>query len=400
MRDRGLPVWLVCHERVRDELTKLFPGERRIKYIRDTVLHKLMYRLSQIIPADLAYVTTGFVSRVAVQFSLRRLVLKLVREQQINLVHQPMPVSPREPSLIFGFGVPVVIGPMNGGMNFPPAFANRRSLFQRTAIQVARWSSAAMNWIMPGKRRAALLLVANRRTRAVLPPGACDQVIEMVENGVDLRLWRQSSGALDTTGVDRATTFVFIGRLVDWKSVDLLLFAFSRAAKRAPIQLIVVGDGPERSSLEALARSLGILAVDAPTVGGVFFQGWLSQNECAAVLQRADSLVHPSLKECGGAVVLEAMATAKPVIATAWGAQPTIWMAPVAYWFHQTLVTRSLMDLPRRWCSWRSPPLSAGRWASSVEPKAVRLYDWEVKVKSNPARVRGSAGCPQRTAHQ
>ena len=51
----------------------------------------------------------------------------------------------------------------------------------------------------------------------------------------------------------------------------------------------------------------------------VKFSGWLSQDQCALRLEEADALVLPSLFECGGAVVLEAMAMALPVIATAWG---------------------------------------------------------------------------------
>ena len=51
----------------------------------------------------------------------------------------------------------------------------------------------------------------------------------------------------------------------------------------------------------------------------VDFSGWLSQEACAARLRDADVLVLPSLYECGGAVVLEAMAMGLPVIATAWG---------------------------------------------------------------------------------
>ena len=49
------------------------------------------------------------------------------------------------------------------------------------------------------------------------------------------------------------------------------------------------------------------------------FSGWLPQKECAHRLQAADVLVLPSLFECGGAVVLEAIATGLPVIATKWG---------------------------------------------------------------------------------
>jgi glycosyltransferase involved in cell wall biosynthesis len=51
----------------------------------------------------------------------------------------------------------------------------------------------------------------------------------------------------------------------------------------------------------------------------VKFSGFLSQPECAERLRQADIFVLPSLFECGGAVVLEAMAVGLPVIATAWG---------------------------------------------------------------------------------
>ena len=54
-------------------------------------------------------------------------------------------------------------------------------------------------------------------------------------------------------------------------------------------------------------------------MGTVHFAGWLAQSACAEWLRDADALVLPSLLECGGAVVLEAMSMAKPVIATAWG---------------------------------------------------------------------------------
>ena len=62
-----------------------------------------------------------------------------------------------------------------------------------------------------------------------------------------------------------------------------------------------------------------MLAADAGEAGRVHFAGWMSQAECAAYLRQADALVLPSLLECGGAVVLEAMAVGLPVIASAWG---------------------------------------------------------------------------------
>jgi glycosyltransferase involved in cell wall biosynthesis len=320
LRARGVPVWLVTHARTRDELAVLYPDDPNIVYIEDTPWHRAMWRIGQRLPNQISYFTTGFLSRLSTQLAQRGIVRRLVRENAIDLVHQPMPVSPREPSMLYGFGVPVVIGPMNGGMDYPPPFRRNRGAIERSLLGLGRDSAALLNRLMPGKRRATTLLVANRRTRDALPAGVCDHVVELVENGVDLRLWQQRAEG-HATASDGVVTFAFMGRLVDWKAVDLLLRAFATARRAVPMRLLVLGDGAERIALEALAAEFGI-AEDSGTsalAGQVHFAGWLPQAVCAQRIADADVLVLPSLLECGGAVVLEAMSMGKPVIATAWG---------------------------------------------------------------------------------
>ena len=319
LRKRGVPVWLVTHARTRSELAALYPDDARIFYIEDSRWHRAMWRIGNALPDQISYFTTGYLSRLSTQIAQRRLIRRLVREHDIDVVHQPMPVSPREPSMLFGLGAPVVIGPMNGGMDYPPAFRRQRGAVERVLLGAGRASATWLNRLMPGKRRAATLLVANQRTRDALPAGVCEHVIELVENGVDLGVWRPPALPQGGASRDGVTTFVFMGRLVDWKAVDLLLHAFARARQRAPMRLWILGDGSERASLEALARSLGLPAGPDAAAGAIEFAGWLPQSVCAARLAEADVLVLSSLLECGGAVVLEAMSLGKPVIATAWG---------------------------------------------------------------------------------
>jgi len=67
-----------------------------------------------------------------------------------------------------------------------------------------------------------------------------------------------------------------------------------------------------RSSLEAQGRSLQL-------TDRVKFRGWVAQTQLACKLRDADILILPSLSECGGAVVLEAMAAGVAVLASDWG---------------------------------------------------------------------------------
>ncbi len=186
-------------------------------------------------------------------------------------------------------------------MEYPEAFRNAESLLTRTLIALGRTFTNAVNAVFPGKRNAALVLVANARTRAALPSNLKGRVVELVENGVDLAQWAPVSPA------PGAARFVFIGRLVDWKALDLALEALTQVPGAT---LDVLGDGPMREVWQSQADTLNVNAT---------FHGWRSQTECAAFLAGATALLLPSIYECGGAVVLEAMAAAVPVIATAWG---------------------------------------------------------------------------------
>jgi glycosyltransferase involved in cell wall biosynthesis len=385
MRARGMHVWLVVHERTRAELQRRFPQDTaRIVYIPDTAAHRWLWKVGKNLPDRLSYFTTGFVMRTLTQVLQRRLVKALVAKERIDVVHQPIPVSPKEPSMIHGVGAPVVIGPMNGGMAYPPAFKALQSAWVERTLDVGKALSGWLNRLVPGKPKAALLLVANERTRKALPPGVKAPVARLVENGVDLSIWRTPTAGSAKTDTPRASGdaahFVFVGRLVDWKAVDLLLHAFAQAQGRAAMSLTIIGDGPERASLEALSASLALQDGATLTAGKVRFLGWMSQPDCAAQLAASHALVLPSLNECGGAVVLEAMAIGRPVIATDWGG-PADYLDPqCGILVPPTDRPTLIQGLADALVSLAQSPQMCESMGQHGREKVLREFDWEIKV--------------------
>lgn len=377
LRARGVEAWLVVHSRTREELAALMPGELgRITFIPDTKLHVLMWKLGKGIPARVNDFTLAYVSRLSSQRMARAIVRRLVAEHGVDVVHQPTPVSPREPSTMFGLGAPVVMGPMNGGMNYPPAFERRdlKLAAVGSLTGLARKASAAAHRLMPGKLRAETLLVANERTRRALPRGTRGEVIELVENGVDPDLWLDGGGARPPRPAGDPVRFAFVGRLVDWKGVDLLLEAFRSVVAEVPATLDVLGDGPTRATLEAQAGRLGL-------GDSVRFGGWLEQPECARRLRESDALVLPSFFECGGAVVLEAMACGLPCVATNWGGPADYLDESCGFLVDPTSresfvagLARSMLELAR------SPGLRESMGRAARRKVATGTFNWDHKI--------------------
>ena len=116
---------------------------------------------------------------------------------------------------------------------------------------------------------------------------------------------------------DRERDFVFCGRLVSDKGADVCVNSFARVIQSKPgSTLTIVGDGPERATLQVLAQNLGV-------AGQVRFTGSLNGQELVAELQRHACMAVPSLVEEGfGIVALEGIACCDTVIVSRRGGLP------------------------------------------------------------------------------
>src|SRR6267142_4893199 len=172
LRARNVDVRLVVHARNKAELIARFPEDwERLHFVEDTRLHKALFHAGEFLPRRLAEATTGLLIHLTTQLSQRRIVRDLVKRHGIDVVHQPIPVSPKTPSQIWGVGVPVIIGPLNGGMEYPPAFRSEQGKLSRQALLFGRLIANFFNLVIPGNRLASFVLVANGRTQEALPAG-------------------------------------------------------------------------------------------------------------------------------------------------------------------------------------------------------------------------------------
>lgn len=128
-----------------------------------------------------------------------------------------------------------------------------------------------------------------------------------VPNGFD----GDSVLALTDVASPVAADLVVVGRLLAHKNVDKAIHALALLHQRGErLTLAVIGQGPERRSLERLAQDLGLGDF-------VVFTGALAEHsEVLAAMRDAKALVFPSDREGFGLVALEAMALGTPVVTT------------------------------------------------------------------------------------
>jgi glycosyltransferase involved in cell wall biosynthesis len=126
--------------------------------------------------------------------------------------------------------------------------------------------------------------------------------IDVIPVGIDLERITMIAPA------STATDVLFAGRLISEKRVDLLLNAIAIARTKVPaIRCAIIGDGPERISLEDLTSKLGLDE-------NVTFTGFVDQDGLTAFMKSSKVFVLPSEREGFGLVIIEANACKLPVI--------------------------------------------------------------------------------------
>jgi alpha-1,6-mannosyltransferase len=137
--------------------------------------------------------------------------------------------------------------------------------------------------------------------------------LELLPLGVNLQLFRPRDTAerLSLPGVDPARpVLLYVGRLSREKDLDVLFAAHAELEQELGAQLLIVGDGPSRTSVRRAARRSS----------RVFWLGACPYGERLAALYRAaDVLALPSRHETFGLTVLEAFASGLPVVAVRQG---------------------------------------------------------------------------------
>ena len=118
-----------------------------------------------------------------------------------------------------------------------------------------------------------------------------------------------------TGAVSDNKAIMFVGRSVQRKGVDYLIKAFAAVKHEIPHKLVIVGDGPERSNWEKLARQVD-------ETNRIEFTGWISDRELSDRYRTSSFFVLPAVydkhgdTEALGVVMIEAMSYGKPVIAS------------------------------------------------------------------------------------
>ncbi len=172
------------------------------------------------------------------------------------------------------------------------------------------------------RRRASLAVYQNasnvvcvsRKVQQNLQSGMSARVPStVVYNGTDVELFSPQPAA-QRADSDGATSFsqqeiLIVGNLIPSKGQELALRAIHRIAASFPeLRCRIIGEGPDRQRLEALANDLGIRP-------RIHFMGRQSRAAVADAMRRCSMFVLPSRNEGLGCVYLEAMACARPVIA-------------------------------------------------------------------------------------
>ncbi|MGB3642223.1 MAG: glycosyltransferase [Rivularia sp. (in: cyanobacteria)] len=374
-QERGVDLEIVCHARVKDELRQEFPHDKdfnRFHFIEDNWLQILLDRIGRQFNSRIQGLFFEQMVHWVTQIKAKKLVKELIAKQNVDIVFQPSPITPKGLNFMYNLGVPVVLGPLTGGVDFPPDFRYMDSKFAIVSVTLGRLFSNILHQIIPGKLKAETLIVANPLTKESLPNGCKGKIYQVIECGVDLDIWqpRKQQGI----NPDKPIRFVYLGRFADWKGIQFLIDAFKEVAEKTNAVLELVGDGELRQDLENKVADLGL-------ENNVNFHGWMKREQASKLLCECDVFVMPSLREAGGNAVLEAMALGLPVIATKWAGPANTLHPDCGIWVEPTSVEAFVNGFASSMIKLANSP-ELRRQMAEAGPQRVRTnyFDWDSKV--------------------
>jgi glycosyltransferase involved in cell wall biosynthesis len=202
---------------------------------------------------------------------------------------------------------------------------------------------------------------------AAVQAGAKPEKIAIVPNGVDIQ--RFTPPAEDERGQSSEPPIIlFTGFLIKRKGVRYLLEALALLPPNLlPYRAVIVGEGPEEDALRQQVATLGL-------GGRVEFAGFQPQAVVSEWMRQARLFVLPSLEEGQGVVLLEALASGTPVVASDVDGMRDVVIPEVGYRVaaaDPAALAAALEQLLR------SDAATWQRMSQAARARAVQVYDWD-----------------------
>jgi len=296
-----------------------------------------------------------------------------IAEKEFDVVHRLIPVSPASPSLLATrcreVGVPFVIGPLNGGLLWPPGFEAARKR-EGEYPSVLR----ELHRLMPGyyatRRDATAIVVASKTTMNQVPRVFRNKTFYLPENAIDpkrftVRRTRRASAPLKV---------VFVGRVVPCKAMDLFLEAAAQLIRDRKVSVEIVGDGPDVPVLNKI--------IDREGLGErVHLTGWVEHTKVQDRLVNADLLAFPSIRDFGGGAVLEAMAVGLAPIIVNYGGPAELVTDETGYVVPLGSPAEIRASLRKLLESLVTNPSEIDRKGAAAYTQAHKEFTWAVKAR-------------------
>ena len=175
-----------------------------------------------------------------------------------------------------------------------------------------------------------------------------------------------------------------IGRFVEQKGQMILIHALTEVVKTQPnVHLALIGDGEMRSDLEAAIKRQNL-------TDHVTLTGWLNEDQVRAELDQSHALVMPSFAEGLPMVVMEAMAAARPVIATYIAGTPELvvpqetgWLVPAG---DVQALAQAILDLDQ------TTTLTRQRMSEQGRDRVLARHDSDNEAAKLAAHFRAAVG--------
>jgi len=374
---KKIDVVLVTHIRGQRGIENNLTGNNlEVIYIDNEFIAKPLYILGQLLKKiKLGGLMTNMALKYPPYIMFEYLAYKKLKKRlsygEFDLIHRISPVSPTLPSPFAKWSdKPFIYGPLNGALPWPKE-AKDAAGKERELISFIRDVYKIFPYYQASFKYSARILAAFEHVKSDIPNKYHNKVIKYDELGV-------SSDSYKPLGVEKKSEkcrFLFVGRLVPYKSADIAIKAFAESPLLSQChELIIVGDGPEFSYLKSLINTYN-------ASNSIELIGWKSQLEVAEIMQESDVFVFPTLREVGGNVIIEALSSGLPCIVPNYGGPSELvdedcgFKVPLCDKEEFILNYRTIMEKLAN-----DKPLRM-KLSKAARQKVLDKYDWNVKAE-------------------